>query len=75
MTGQTQQKMKTVNLEEFYRGSTEPIFLAYLAAAETAREGAVTGKTHADQARAWSRWEKYCGSIGIIEDEFLDQFT
>ena len=24
MTGQTQQKMKTVNLEEFYRGSTEP---------------------------------------------------
>ena len=24
MTGQTQQNMKTANLEEFYRGSTEP---------------------------------------------------
>ena len=49
--------------------------MADLAAAETAREGAVTGKTHADQPRAWSRWERYCGSIEIIEDEFLDQFT
>ena len=48
--------------------------MADLAAAETAREGAVTGKTHDDQARAWTRWQKYCGSIGIIEDEFLDFF-
>ena len=48
--------------------------MADLIAAETAREGAVTGKTHEDQARAWRRWEAYCDSIGIIEDEFLDHF-
>ena len=46
-----------------------------LAAAETDHEGAVTGKTRADQAREWSRWENYCGSIGIVEDDFLDHFT
>ena len=49
--------------------------MADLAAVETAREEEVTGKTHADQAREWSRWENYCGSFGIIEDEFLDHFT
>ena len=51
------------------------ILLADLAATETSREGEVTGKTHADQARACSRLENYCGSIGIIKDEFLDHFT
>ena len=45
-----------------------------LAAAEAAREGAATGKTHEDQSRAWSRCKKYCGSIGIVEDNFLDHF-
>ena len=49
--------------------------IGYLAAADTVREEAVTGKTHAEQAREWSRWENYCGSIGIVEDEFLDHFT
>ena len=46
-----------------------------LAAAETSREGAVTGKTHTYQSLVWSWWENYCGSIGIVEDEFLDHFT
>ena len=48
--------------------------MADLIAAETVREGAVTGKTHEDQARAWRKWEAYFDSIGIIEDEFLDYF-
>ena len=48
--------------------------MAHLTAAEAAREGAVTGKTHKDQAMVWSRWKKYCGSIGILEDELLDHF-
>ena len=46
--------------------------MADLAAAEVAREGAVTGKTHEDQARAWGRWEKWCDSVGLIDDVFLD---
>lgn len=49
--------------------------MAYLAAAETAREGAVTGKTHEDQARAWRRWCEWCDEVGIIEDYFLDYFN
>jgi hypothetical protein len=49
--------------------------LADLAAAEVAREGAVTGKTHEDQARAFRRWKEYCDSIGLIDDYYLDHFT
>ena len=49
--------------------------MADLEAAETAREGAVTGKTHADQARAMRRWATYSESIGIKGDVFLDFFT
>ena len=51
------------------------ILLADLAAGETAREGAVTGNTHTDQAQAWSIWENYCVSIRIFEDDFLNHFT
>ena len=46
--------------------------MADLAATETACEGAVTGKTHKDQAQAWKRWIKYCKQIGIEDDVFLD---
>ena len=49
--------------------------MADLAAAEVAREGAVTGKTHEDQARAFRRWKEYCDSIGLIDDYYLDHFT
>ena len=40
-----------------------------LAAAATSEE-AVTGKTQEDQDRALSRWEQYCESIGIGEEDF-----
>ena len=46
-----------------------------LAAAEAAREGAVTGATHADQTRAFRRWRDWCDQIGLIDDYFLDNFT
>ena len=46
-----------------------------LAAAEAAREGAVTRTTHEDQARAFRRWRDWCDQIGLIEDYFLDNFT
>mmetsp|Transcript_30867 Transcript_30867/g.65030 ORF Transcript_30867/g.65030 Transcript_30867/m.65030 type:complete len:470 (+) Transcript_30867:3029-4438(+) len=49
--------------------------LADLVAAETAREGAVTGKTQEDQARAWDRWVEWCRSTGISNDVFLDEFS
>ena len=49
--------------------------MADLAAAETARKGAVTGKTHEDQARAWRRWCEWCDSVGITEDKCLDGCT
>jgi hypothetical protein len=43
-------------------------------AAQVAHEIAVTGKTHKDQARSWTRWTTYCGWIGL-SDPFLDNFT
>jgi hypothetical protein len=43
-------------------------------AAQVARETAVTGKTHKDQARSWTQWTTYCGWIGLL-DPFLDNFT
>jgi hypothetical protein len=49
--------------------------VADLSAAETAREGAVTGGTHEVQARAWRRWTTWTESVGIIDDVFLDGFT
>lgn len=45
--------------------------MADLIAAETAREEAVTRKTHDVQARAWRRWKLYTESIGC-DDPFLD---
>jgi len=49
--------------------------VADLIAAATAREGAVTGATHEDQARAQRRWDEYLKSIGLEHDPFLDTFT
>jgi hypothetical protein len=46
-----------------------------LVAAETSREGAVTGSTHENQAWPWCRFSKYLDSIGIGQDDFLDSFT
>ncbi len=43
-------------------------------AAQAAHEGAVTGKTHTDQARSWQRWTTYCGWIGL-SDPFLNNFS
>ena len=49
--------------------------MADLNAAEVARERAVTGKTHDHEHRSWSRWTKYLESIGIHNDDFLDDFS
>ena len=46
-----------------------------LAAAEAAREGAVTRATHEDQSRAFRRWRDWCDQVGLIEDYFLDNFA
>ena len=49
--------------------------MADLVAAETAREGAVTGSTHESQAWSWRRFSKYLDSIGLGHDIFLESFT
>ncbi len=49
--------------------------VADLVAAETSREGAVTGGTHKNQALPWQRFSRYLESIGISHDIFLDSFT
>ena len=49
--------------------------MADLTAAETNCEGAVTGKIHEDQIRAWCRWREWCESVGIINDLYLYYFT
>jgi hypothetical protein len=46
-----------------------------LVAAETAREGAVTGSTHENQARSWRRFNKYLDSIGLAHDPYLESFS
>ncbi len=49
--------------------------MADLIAAVTARERAVTGATHKDQAQAHQRWMEYLDSIGLAHDPYLDGFT
>jgi hypothetical protein len=46
-----------------------------LASVEAAREGAVTGKTHEDQAGAFRRFREYLDSGGIVDYYFLEDFT
>jgi hypothetical protein len=49
--------------------------VADLIAAETSREGAVTGGTHENHAWSWHRFSRYLESIGIGHAIFLDSFT
>jgi hypothetical protein len=49
--------------------------VADLITAATARERAVTGATHEDQARAQRRWIEYLKSIGLSHDPFLDSLN
>jgi hypothetical protein len=49
--------------------------VADLIAAATARERAVTGATHEDQARAQRQWTEYLESIGLDHDPYLDTFN
>ena len=49
--------------------------MADLNAAEITRERAVTGKTHDHEHRSWDRWCTYLESIGIHNDQFLDEFS
>jgi hypothetical protein len=49
--------------------------VADVVAAETAREGAVTGSTHENHARLWNCFTKYLAYIGLSQDVFLDSFT
>jgi hypothetical protein len=46
--------------------------LADLLTPEITREGAVTRKTQEDQDMALRRWVKYCHSIGITTNFYLD---
>jgi hypothetical protein len=46
--------------------------MANLAAALVAAEAGVGGGTHKNDARAWSRYTKYCDSIGLDGNYFLD---
>ena len=46
--------------------------MADLASATAAAEEGVGGGTHANDARAWSRYTKYCNSIGLNGNYFLD---
>ncbi len=46
--------------------------MANLAAATVAAEAGVGEGTHENNARAWSRYTKYCDSIGLDGNYFLD---
>ena len=46
--------------------------VADLAAATVAAEAGVGGGTHENNARAWSCYTKYCNSIGLDGNYFLD---
>ncbi len=46
--------------------------MADLANATVAAEAGVGGGTHENDARAWSRYTKYCNSIGLDGNYFLD---
>jgi hypothetical protein len=46
--------------------------MADLAAASVAAEARVGGGTHENDAQAWSRYTKYCDSIGLDGNYFLD---
>ncbi len=47
--------------------------MADLAAALVAAEARVGGGTHENDARVWSRYTKYCNSIGLNGNYFLDE--
>jgi hypothetical protein len=49
--------------------------VADLVAAETAREGAVTGSIHENQSRSWRQFSKYLDFIGLSHDPYLESFT
>jgi hypothetical protein len=49
--------------------------LADLSAAELAAKGAVVEGTNAKQVRAWGRFQIYLLSIGIRNDEYLNNFS
>jgi hypothetical protein len=53
----------------------EKRIVADLIAAGIARERAITGATHEDQARAQRRWTKYLKSIGLDHDLYLTSFN
>ncbi len=46
--------------------------MADLAAATVAAEAEVGGGTHENDTRAWSCYTKYCSSIGLDENYFLN---
>ena len=49
--------------------------LADIAAAESTMQGAVVETTNKKQALAWSRFKVYLNSIGIIDDDYMDNFN
>jgi len=55
--------------------SQQDCLVADLSSSALARERAVQGGTHANQALSWQRWIKYCKSIGLDSDIFLDRLS
>jgi hypothetical protein len=49
--------------------------LADIAAAESTMQGAVVETTNKKQALTWSRFKVYLNSIGIIDDDYMDNFN
>jgi hypothetical protein len=49
--------------------------VADLSSSALARERAVQGGTNANQALSWQWWIKYCKSIGLDSDIFLDRLS
>ena len=55
--------------------SQRDCLVADLSSSALALERAVQGGTHANQALSWSRWIKYCKSISLDSDIFLDRLS
>ena len=49
--------------------------MADCVAAQIAREGAVERGTHEKQARSWRHWKEYLQSIGLKDNDYLEQFS
>ena len=57
-----------------YSATQRNCLLSDLNASALAHERAVQGGTHSNQKLSWKLWNKYCASIGLKTNFFLDRF-